>query len=101
MVDQSYVSNTGQFELGQGSLNITTSKREGEERWKTFLFTNKAEARKFAQLWLKLVTDKGKHVRRGSLKQVKLATIERITVQSPGDGSALFTSEIHYRVTSK
>jgi hypothetical protein len=101
MVDQAYVSQAGSFEMGMGTLKITTSKREGFERWKALLFTSKREALKFAQLWNLLPADKSKRVRVDTFSSAKLADVERVPVQSTGGGKALYTSEIHYRVTAE
>jgi hypothetical protein len=101
MVDGSKLQSADDFEFGKGTLNITTSRREGIEHWKAFLFTDRDDALKFAQMWLTLTTDKNKRVRLNSFANAKLDQITRIGVTGGDNGRALYTSEVHYRVTDK
>ena len=99
MVDQSYLSQPDAFEFGRGTLKITTSARNGFENWKAFLFTDRNDAIKFARLWTDLTTDNKKRVRLTSFVGAKLDTVARIGVSSEDGSRALYTSEVHYRVT--
>jgi hypothetical protein len=100
MVRQSELPQTGEFEVGQGTLRITTTAREGVEGWKAFLFTNPEQATAFARAWCQLVADKGKKVNFKTFAHSKLADVQRIDMRN-GDGNLLFTSELRYRVTAQ
>ena len=101
IVEQSYLSEGREFELGEGTLKITTTAREGEERWKVFLFTNREQALQFARLWCDQIQNKGKKaLNRTTFKNAKFHAIDKLHDFERIDPEALFTSELNYRVTS-
>lgn len=101
MIDQSYVSKPDEFEFGKGSLTIKTSPRSGIEHWKAFLFTSREDALTFARLWTNLTAGTNKRVRMNSFAGAKLDTVARIGVSAADGARALYTSEVHYRVSDK
>lgn len=96
MVQQSRVSSdmVGEtIEVGMGSLEISTTPRDGGETWKAFFFDSKEDALVFATLWAKIQKDD----KAGSdkFRDAKLERIRRITPKN------LVTSEVVYKVSSK
>ncbi len=101
MVDQSRLADPDDFEFGKGGLKITTSHRKGIERWKAFLFTDRDDALQFARMWTALPADTNKRVRLNAFAKARLKQLTHIEVSSTDGGRALYTSEVHYRVTDR
>jgi hypothetical protein len=75
--------------VGRGTLEITTTARNGTETWKAMLFANKEDALEFARLWASLAKGMSGHVRSIDWRVLPVGLRVRP-----------ITAEITYRVTS-
>lgn len=107
MVEESFVGGPENFEYGKGTLEIKIANRNGEERWKAFLFTKRDVALAFARAWSAAYRDAqhkraGKTIGKKDFQQYKLNNINRR--QPLGDAghgdSPFYTSDTHYRVSN-
>jgi hypothetical protein len=96
VVEQSRVTSTlvgKTITVGMGSLEVSTTARDGGETWKAFFFDSKEDALAFATLWAKV--KEGDKAGSDKFKAAKLDRPRRISPKN------LVTSEVAYKVSKR